>query len=196
VSGERQKEEQTIESQWLLCSERIKQDGCKLLPELAFVDDGYSGATLIRPAIERLRDHVALQGLDRLYVLCPDRLARKYAYQVLLIEEFQRAGVDVVFLTREISQSPEDNLLLQMQGMIAEYERAKIIERTRRGKRYAAQSGDVAVLLGAPYGYRYVSKQDGDGQARYEIIPEQARVVQQIFHWVGIERASIGECRR
>ena len=75
----------------------------------------------------------------------PDRLARKYAYQVLLIDEFQRMGIEVVFLNRELSQSPEDELLLQVQGMVAEYERAKILERSRRGKRHAAQVGNLTV---------------------------------------------------
>jgi site-specific DNA recombinase len=84
----------------------------------------------------------------------PDRLARKYAYQVLLLEELQRHGVEVVFLNRAIGMSPEEDLVLQMQGMNAEYERAKIVERSRRGKRHAARRGAVGVLSGAPYGYR------------------------------------------
>ena len=84
----------------------------------------------------------------------PDRLARKYAYQVLLVDEFRRAGVEVIFLNRALGQRPEDDLLLQVQGRMAEYERAKIIERQRRGKRHAARSGAVHVLSGAPYGYR------------------------------------------
>ena len=130
-------------------------------------------------------------------MLSPDRLARKYAYQALLVDELQRAGVEIVFLNRELGKSPEDELLLQVQGMIAEYERAKMMERSRRGKRYAARCGDVAVLSGAPFGFFYVSKHAGGGQARYEIVPEEAQVVQQIFKWVGIERLSIGEvCRR
>ena len=111
-------------------------------------------STLVRPALERLRDLVAAGGVDRLYVHSPDRLARKYAYQVVLVDEGQRAGVEVVFLNREIGRSPEDDLLLQVQGMIAEYERAKILERRRRGKRHKAQAGSVNVLGGAPYGYR------------------------------------------
>jgi site-specific DNA recombinase len=136
-------------------------------------------------------------GEDGLYVHSPDRLARKYAYQVLLVDEFRRAGVEVVFLNRALGQSPEDDLLLQVQGMIAEYERAKIIERHRRGKRHAAQSGAVNVLSGAPYGYRYVTKYEGGGQARYEIIPDEARVVRQVFAWIGHDRLTIGEvCRR
>jgi site-specific DNA recombinase len=152
---------------------------------------------LVRPGLERLRDLSASGGIERRYVHSPARLARKYAYPVLLLDEFQRMGIEVVFLHREWSHSPEDELLLQVQGMVAEYERAKILERSRRGKRHAAQVGSVNVLCGAPYGYRYVSKQAGGGSARYDIIEEEARVVRPIFTWIGQERLSIGEvCRR
>ncbi len=105
-----------------------------------------------------------------MYVHCPDRLARNYAHQVLLLEEFIRAGVEVVFLNREVGQTPEDQLLLQVQGMIAEYERAKILERSRRGKRHAAQVGRVSVLSCAPYGYRSISTTDGACEARFDIV--------------------------
>ena len=149
-----------------------------------------------RPALERLRDVVAAGGIDQLYVHCPDRLARNYAHQVLLLEEFLQAGVEVIFLNREVGQTPEDQLLLQVQGMIAEYERAKILERSRRGKRHAAQVGRVSVFSCAPYGYRYVTKQDGVGEARFEIDLAEARVVRQIFTWVGRDRCSIGEVQR
>ena len=197
VSSKQQADEGTVESQLAALQQRVEQDGFHLCEELTFVDEGYSGANLIRPALERLRDLVALKGLDRLYVHSPDRLARKYAYQVLLVDEFQRAGVEVIFLNRELSETPEDELLLQVQGIIAEYERAKILERSRRGKRHAAQTGHVSVLSGAPYGYRYVTKDEGPGQARYQVVPEEARVVQLIFQWIGLERVSIGEvCRR
>jgi len=196
VSSEQQAEAGTIDSQIAALRERIAQDGCRLAEELVFIDAGYSGATLIRPALEQLRDEVALHGLDRLYVHSPDRLARKYAYQVVLVDEFRRSGVEVVFLNRDVGQTPEDNLLLQMQGMIAEYERAKILERSRRGKRHAAKSGEVGVLSGAPYGYHYICKQDGGGQARYEVVQEEAQIVRQMFEWVGVERVSLGEVRR
>ena len=197
VSSEQQAQAGTIGSQLAALQQKVAQDGLQLSEELTFVDEGYSGSTLIRPALEQLRDVVALHGLERLYIHSPDRLARKYAYQVLLIDEFERAGVEVIFLNRALGQSPEDDLLLQVQGMVAEYERAKILERSRRGKRHAAQSGQVSVLSGAPYGYRYISKQDGGGQARYEIVLDEARVVRQIFTWVGHERVSIQEvCRR
>jgi site-specific DNA recombinase len=197
VSSEQQAGESTIASQLAALETRVAADGLALLPEHRFGDDGYSGATLVRPALERLRDLTASGGLDRVYVHSPDRLARRYAYQVLLVDELRRAGVEIVFLNRQIGASAEDDLLLQVQGMVAEYERAKILERSRRGKRHAARRGSVNVLGGAPYGYRYISKHDGGGVARYEVVEEQARVVGQVFDWVGRDRVSIGEvCRR
>ena len=197
VSSEQQSEAKTIESQLSDLRAHVKALGLVLPLEHEFIDSGYSGSTLIRPALEQLRDVIAAGGSDRLYVHCPDRLARNYAHQVLLLEEFLHAGVEVNFLNREVGQTPEDQLLLQVQGMIAEYERAKILERSRRGKRHAAQIGAVSVLGGAPYGYRYVSKRDGDGQARFDVLLEEARVVRQVFSWVGQDRCSIGEvCRR
>ena len=197
VSSEQQVQAHTIDSQVAALREKVTGDGLELTQELEFIDEGYSGSTLVRPALERLRDIVAGGVVDRLYVHSPDRLARKYAYQVLLVDEFRRSGVEVVFVNRELGQTPEDDLLLQVQGMIAEYERAKIIERNRRGRRHAARSGSVNVLSGAPYGYRYVTKNEGGGQARYEIAIDEARVVRQIFAWVGREGVTIGEvCRR
>ena len=166
VSSDQQSQAQTIQSQLTALRARVEADGIRLGPENEFVDDGYSGSTLVRPQLERLRDAVANGSVDRLYVHSPDRLARKYAYQVLLVDEWQRAGIEIVFLNHELGGSPEDELLLQVQGMIAEYERAKILERSRRGKRHKAQVGSVSVLSGAPYGYRYIPVGEGGGQAR------------------------------
>ena len=197
VSSERQAESGTIESQVGALRQRIEQEGLCIADEFIFLDEGYSGANLIRPGLERLRDVIGFHSIDRLYVYDPDRLARKYAYQVLLMDEFRQADVEVVFLNRPIGDNPEDDLLLQVQGMIAEYERAKILERSRRGKRHAARQGDVSVLGRAPYGYRYISKHEGGGQARYEIILDEAQVVRQMFEWVAHERATLHEvCRR
>ncbi len=197
VSSDKQAQAQTIASQVEALQERMRQEDLILDPELQFIDDGYSGATLVRPALERLRDMAAMGVIDRLYVHSPDRLARKYAYQVLLLEEWRHCGVEVVFLNRSISDNPEEQLLLQVQGMMAEYERAKITERYRRGKLHAARHGSVNVLGGAPYGYRYLSARVTEGHAAYEIVLEQARAVRQIFAWVGQDRLSMQEvCRR
>jgi site-specific DNA recombinase len=177
--------------------QRITADGLPLDDDLQFLDDGHSGSTLLRPALERLRDQAAAGALDRLYVLAPDRLARNFALQYLLVEEFRAAGVEVVFVNRAVGESAEDNLLLQVQGVIAEYERAKIAERARRGKHYAARQGRVSVLSQAPFGYRYVRKAEGGGAARFDVVLEEARVVRQVFAWVGQERLSLREvCRR
>jgi len=197
VSSEQQAVAHTIESQISALTERARSDGAPVPPERQFVDDGISGATLVRPALDRLRDLAAVGAIDRIYVHSPDRLARNYAYQVLLLDEWRRANVELVFLNRPLGQSPEDDLLLQMQGIIAEYERAKFMERSRRGKRHAAQSGSLNVMSGAPFGYRYISIREGGGQARFEPNAEQARIVQQIFSWIGRDRCSLHEvCRR
>ena len=196
VSSDQQVQAGTIASQIEALEERLAKEDLKLEAESCYIDDGYTGATFIRPALERLRDAAAAGAIDRIYVHSPDRLARKYAYQVLLVDELEQCGVEVVFLNRQLGQSPEDDLLLQVQGMIAEYERAKILERSRRGKLHAARRGLVNVLSGAPYGYRYISCQEGDGQAGYDILLEQARVVRQIYEWVGQDRLSIGEVTR
>jgi site-specific DNA recombinase len=196
VSSEQQVQQQTIASQVAALRCRVTDDGCELPEDFCFLDDGISGSTLVRPALERLRDLAYVGGFQKLYVHSPDRLARRYAYQVLLADELAKHGVEIVFLNRAIGVSPEEDLLLQMQGMFAEYERAKIMERTRRGKRHAAARGSVNVLSGAPYGYRYVTKREGQGQAAYEINDEQAAVVKQLFEWVGRDRLSIGEASR
>lgn len=198
VSSQGQADEMTIQSQLAALQQRIEEDGLSVDDELRFTDEGYSGAVLVRPALERLRDLAWAGGIDCLYVHSPDRLARKYAYQVVLLEELAKHEVEVIFLNHDPAQhnSAEGALLLQVQGIVAEYERAKILERTRRGRRFAARQGQVSVLGHAPYGYRYVSKQAGDGQARWDIVLEEARVVKEMFHWVGMEGLSLGQVGR
>ena len=138
VSSESQARDKTIDSQVTALRERIVADGLALEPDQSYIDDGYSGSSLMRPALEQLRDAVAAGYIGRIYIHAPDRLARRYAHQVLIIDEFRRAGTEVIFLNRPIGGTAEDDLLLQVQGVIAEYERAKILERSRRGRRHAA----------------------------------------------------------
>jgi site-specific DNA recombinase len=167
------------------------------MPDHAFVDEGYSGTILLRPALERLRDAVAAGIVTRIYIHAPDRLARRYAHQVLLIEEFQRSGGEIIFLNHSIGGTAEDDLLLQVQGVIAEYEQAKILERSRRGRRHAARCGSVSALTGAPFGYRYVRRDQGGGLARFEVVEQEACIIRLIFAWVALERISWREvCRR
>ena len=196
VSSDAQAQEQTIDSQVADLRRQVAQDGATLSETNCFLDDGVTGSTLQRPALERMRDAAYVGGFQRLYVHSPDRLARKYAYQVLIVDELQKQGIEIVFLNRAIGVSPEEDLLLQLQGMFAEYERAKIMERSRRGKRHAATRGQVSVLSAAPFGYRYITRDAGDGTGAYEILEEQAAIVRQVFEWVGRDRLSIGEVTR
>jgi site-specific DNA recombinase len=195
VSSQQQKEEHTIGSQVAALRDHAAAEGYVVAEEWIFLDEGYSGATLLRPGLEALRDLAGQGQLEAVLVYSPDRLARKYAYQVLLVEELGRSGVEVIFLKSPRGESPEDALLLQFQGMIAEYERAQIAERTRRGKIHRARSGDVGVLSGAPYGYRYIRKSDSRA-AYYEIIESQAQVVRDIFRLYTREGFSIGRVSR
>src|SRR6202035_4743307 len=153
VSSDRQKENHTIASQTAALIEYAQTHGYSVPQEWVFQDEGYSGAILVRPGLERLRDLAAEGQISAVLVYSPDRLSRKYAYQVLLAEELSRCGVELVFLKSPAGASPEDQLLVQFQGMIAEYERAQIAERSRRGKRHRAQQGIVNDPSGTPYGY-------------------------------------------
>src|SRR6266436_3962403 len=152
--------------------------------------------TLFRsPALDALRDLVAQVPVDVVLCCAPDRLARRYAYQALLMEELARAGTSVVFARAPSGDTPEDALLVQFQGMIAEYERAQIMERTRRGKNQRARCGSVNVLSGAPFGYRYVRKSD-HAAARYEVVPHEAAIVAGLFRRYADEGIAIAELAR
>src|SRR5256885_405132 len=180
VSSDRQKENQTITSQTAALKEYAATHGYLVPAEWVFEDDGYSGAHLIRPGLESVRDLAAQGQIEAVLVYSPDRLSRKYAYQVVLGEEFARCGVSFVFLKSPSGETPEDQLLVQFQGMIAEYERAQIAERTRRGKRHKARQGLVNVLGGAPYGYRYIKKSD-NAEAYYGVNETEAEIVRTMF---------------
>jgi site-specific DNA recombinase len=195
VSSEQQREANTIASQTASLIEFAKNHDLEVPKEWVFEDDGYSGATLERPGLERVRDLAAEGQIQVVLAYAPDRLSRKYAYQILLIEELARNGVETLFVKAPQGSSAEDQLLVQFQGMIAEYERAQILERSRRGKRHRAQSGEVSVMSGAPYGYRYVRKTD-EAPAAYAVLDAEARVVQRIYEMYTVEGLSIGEITR
>jgi len=180
VSSDRQKENHTIASQVAALIQYAAEHGYVVPPEWRFQDEGYSGASLVRPGLEGLRDVAAAGHIEAALIYSPDRLSRKYAYQVLLLEELSRCGVEVRFLKAPSGATAEDHLLVQFQGMIAEYERAQIAERSRRGKRHRAQQGSVNVLSGAPYGYHYVKKTDR-AAARYEVVESEAAVVRRVY---------------
>jgi len=178
VSTEKQEEEKTIESQIDELREICKREGYEIVRE--YIDDGWSGETLARPALDKLRDDASKGIFDAVYIHSPDRLARKFIYQGLVIEELRKKGVEVFFLNKKVSDSPEDQLLLGVQGLIAEYEKAKILERTRRGRLYKARKGKF-VGGEAPYGYEYVPKGKDNNEGFIKINEREAEVVRLIF---------------
>jgi len=189
VSTERQERDQTVESQITALKAWVDQHSYTLDPQHVYVDEGYSGSRLDRPALDRLRDAAQSGEFELVAVLSPDRLARKYAYQVVLLEELRKAGCEVVFLHHPISDDPNDQLLLQIQGAIAEYERALLGERFRRGKLQKARAGQY---LGgrAPYGYRYIPKHEGS--LGHLVIDEaEAEIVRMIYRWLIDEQMTI-----
>lgn len=192
VSSEQQTQQATVQSQIAELKQRAQADGHTVLPTDTYVDDGFSGATLVRPALERLRDRIHEGAIDILYVHSPDRLARRYAYQVVLLDEFRKAQASVVFLNGPSGQTAEDELLVQVQGVIAEYERAKILERCRRGKLHHARQGLVSALGGAPYGYAYIRK-SAEAPASYKVLLHEAKVVRRIFDGLVREQKSLGQ---
>src|ERR1017187_667558 len=195
VSSEQQREANTIASQTASLIEFAKNHDLEVPEEWIFEDEGYSGATLERPGLERVRDLAAEGQIQVVLAYSPDRLSRKYAYQILLIEELARNGVETMFVKAPQGASAEDQLLVQFQGMISEYERAQILERSRRGKRHRAQSGEVSVMSCAPYGYSYIRKTN-EAPAAYVVLEAEARVVVRIYEMYTVEGLSIGEITR
>ena len=180
VSTERQADRGTIGSQLQLLREHIAAAGDELIGE--YVDDGHSGARLDRPALDALRDAAEAGLVERVWCLSPDRLARAYAYQVLVLDELDRFGVSVAFTDSPglAADDPQATLLTQVQGVIAEYEKAKIAERYRRGKLFRARAGEI-VTWKASYGYRRIPRSAATGQAHHEIYEPEAAVVRRIF---------------
>ncbi len=189
VSGDKQEREETIDSQLEHLRELAAEKGLTILERHVYLDEAYSGALLARPGLDRLRDDARDGLVDVVLVHCPDRLARRYAYQVVVIEELQKYGCEVDFVNREIARTPEDQMLLAMQGVIAEYERAKIMERTRRGRLYKLQTG-LLIAPRPPFGYRWIPRQGGE-RGHVEIVPEHAELVRQIYRWIAEEGLTI-----
>jgi site-specific DNA recombinase len=195
VSSDQQRENKTIGSQVDELLNFAKEQGYVVPDEYVFKDEGYSGAILVRPGLEKVRDLSAEGQIDAVLIYSPDRLSRNYAYQVVLIDEFASSGTELLFVNSPKGDTPEEALLLQLQGMISEYERAIIRERCRRGKLFKAKSGVVNVLCGAPYGFNYIKKTDVTA-ARYEINEDQALVVREVYQLYAEEFLSIGAITR
>jgi site-specific DNA recombinase len=182
VSTTRQAQAQTIEQQLDRLRAAVAEHGWRLDEQHVYRDDGYSGAGLSRPGLDRLRDHAALAELDLVVVTAPDRLARNYVHQVLLLDELARHGCQVEFLDRPMSHDPHDQLLLQIRGAVAEYERTLIAERMRRGRQAKLRAGTLLPWTTPPFGYRLDPERPRQAAA-VRVEPAEAVLVAQLFDW-------------
>src|SRR5829696_4356696 len=183
VSTSRQQQAQTIDQQLDRLRTHVAQHPeWHLADEHIYRDDGYSGAKLNRPGLDRLRDRAAFAAFELILITAPDRLARNYVHQMLLIDELAQRGCQVVFLERPMSNDPHDQLLLQIRGAVAEYERNLIADRMRRGRQAKLRSGQLLPWTRAPYGYVLDVERPRD-PSRVRLDPVKAAIVQQIFAW-------------
>jgi site-specific DNA recombinase len=172
-----------------------EQRGWTLEEDLLYLDEGYSGASLNRPGLDALRDAAAMAAFEVLLITAPDRLARKYVHQVLLIEELQQRGCRVEFVERPMSQDPNDQLLLQIRGAVAEYERTLIAERMRRGRLAKLRSGQLLPWLRVPFGYRTDPERPRD-PAGLRVEEYEAAIVRQMFAWYLEQGTTLGTIAR
>ncbi|HET7641651.1 MAG TPA: recombinase family protein, partial [Ktedonobacteraceae bacterium] len=182
VSTQRQAQAQTIEQQLDRLHEYSQSQGWPWKEEFIFRDDGYSGASLRRPGLDRLREQVRQAAFDRVVLTEPSRLARNYVHQMLLLEEFERGGCHVEFVDHPMSQNPHDQLLLQIRGAVAEYERSFIAERMRRGRWQKYQAGGLLPWTHPPYGYRVDPARPRD-PAGVRVEPDEAAVIAEMVTW-------------
>ena len=183
VSTARQEQENTVQSQIAAIERACTAANVVVAPEMRFVDEGFSGSRLDRPALDALRDAAADGLLDIVFVYCPDRLARSYVHQQVVLEELGKRCVQVHFVEHPVGERAEDRLLIQMQGVIAEYERAKILERSRRGKMHKVREGRMLPFTVAPYGYAIIPSKDVAGGA-VAIDEIEAQNVRMMYRWV------------
>jgi site-specific DNA recombinase len=183
VSTARQEQERTIQSQIEAIERACAAAGVSIAPDRRYIDEGFSGSRLDRPAFDALRDAAADGLIDVVYIYCPDRLARSYVHQQVVLEELAKRGVRVCFVEHPVGERAEDRLLVQMQGVIAEYERAKILERTRRGRMHKVREGRMAPFGTPPYGYAIVRSKDLPGGS--VVVDEvEAQTVREMYRWV------------
>src|SRR5213592_3839203 len=190
VSTTRQAQAQGIEQQLDRLRAAAAERGWELDDQHVYRDDGYSGARIGRPGLDRLRDHAALAELDVVLVAAPDRLARNYVHQVLLIDELAARGCQVEFLDRPMRSDPHDQLLLQIRGAVAEYERTLIAERMRRGRLAKMRAGALLPWTRPPFGYRLDPDRPRDAAA-VRVEAGEAAVVAEIFATYAQEKQSL-----
>lgn len=190
VSSQRQAQDGTIEQQLERLREHAHRQDWPVADTDVFRDDGFSGAKLARPGLDRLRDEVRAGVVDRVLITAPDRLARNYVHQMLLLEEFTQAGCLIEFLERPMSQDPNDQLLLQIRGAVAEYERTLIAERLRRGRQAKLRAGLLLPWTRVPYGYRVDPDRPRD-PAGVRLDEAEAAQVREMFEWFAADGGTI-----
>lgn len=191
VSSQRQKEEDTIDSQIEAIKLYAKEKGYHVNERYIFLDNGFSGGSLQRPALDELRELIRFETIATLLIYAPDRLSRNYTHQLILMEEFRKQGVEVCFLKNPpSSDTPEAKMFQHFQGIFAEYERALIVDRARRGRIYKAKQGDVSVIPSLPYGYRRIKN---GGSTFVEVVEEEAKVVKEIFRLCAYETLPVSK---
>ncbi len=194
VSTPQQEQEATIASQIAQLLNYAQQQGYTIAPAHQYIDQAVSGVQFSRSSLDRLRDAVAAREIDVLLCTAPDRLARSLGLQLVLVEECHKAGVKVVFLTQpDLGDDPQSQLLLNVQGVFAEYERSQIRERLERGRLYALRQGQVPAH--APYGY-YYQRRTADTAPAWIVQPDVAAVVRQIFTWYAEAGWTLHEIQR
>jgi site-specific DNA recombinase len=190
VSTQRQAQAQTIEQPLERLQSHAQQQGWTVESAHLFRDDGYSGAKLKRPGLDRLRDGVAARELDLVLVTAPDRLARHYVHPVIVLEEIEATGCRLPFLERPMSQDPHDQLLLPVRGAVAEYERTLIAERMRRGRMAKLKAGLLLPGVRVPFGYRVDPDHPRD-PAGVRVEESEAAALREMFAWYADERSSL-----
>jgi site-specific DNA recombinase len=160
--------------------EYAAREGYEILEEVQ--DPGQSGASLERPGMDRVRDLVAGGGVTVVLAQDRDRFAREPAYHYLLRREFEEHGTKIRALNDRGDESPEGELTDGILDQLAKYERAKIAERTRRGKLQKARQGKVIATMKPPFGFRYNEARDD------LVIHEQGRMAQASPQEDGFER--------
>jgi site-specific DNA recombinase len=183
VSTSQQEKTDTLESQLAALHAYVAAPGHTVFPAHIFLDNGVSGSRLDRPALDRLRDQARLGEFEAVIMLSPDRLARSDPHQWGLLEEFTKYGCSVVCMEKPFGDSPHGQLLAQMPGMIAAYERRQMADRTRRGRLHKARKAEFLPWAYRAYGYRYIPTHAGL-PPRVESHPEQAEVVRDLFRWL------------
>jgi site-specific DNA recombinase len=178
VSTDAQQKEGTIESQLVELKRQITVAGHVLAEE--YIDDGYTGTLLDRPALNRMRSDLKTDRYDRIYFLAADRIARDVEYQRIIVGELLKHGKQITINGKDYEQNPENKLTLTMLGAFSEFERAKIIERTTRGRLHRLRMGEMSSNGHRIFGYHYVKK-TSTSPAMLAINEEQAAVVRSIF---------------